>query len=178
MNFNPSDKITHMAVSNNYIVLAMANSILFRIDLTQPDKHEGTSTLKPLKRIHFNAVHIPEINLTKPTASKLSNLFLDPLGQHILLSFSPMPPDNSVPELLYLSRKSTKLKPTIRCRGHEITQVGWNHENKSDTTTGSILLGTSKGLIFETEISQEGDKFFQSSLEQYWKQVCPCPSQM
>lgn len=41
MNFNPSDKITHMAVSNNYLVLAMANNKLFRIDLYQPDKHDG-----------------------------------------------------------------------------------------------------------------------------------------
>lgn len=36
---------------------------------------------------------------------------------------------------------------------------------------GDLLVGTSKGLIFETEIVLEGDKFFSSSLEQYWKQV-------
>lgn len=34
-----------------------------------------------------------------------------------------------------------------------------------------VTLGTSKGLIFETEIVLEGDKFFTSSLEQYWRQV-------
>lgn len=41
INFNPSDKITHVAVANNYLVLAMANNVLFRIDLTHPEKHEG-----------------------------------------------------------------------------------------------------------------------------------------
>lgn len=79
-------------------------------------------------------------------------------------------------ELVYLSRKSNKLKPSTRFRGYEVTEVGWNHFNDSDATTGPILLGTSKGLIFEAEIVQEGDKFFSSGLEQYWKQViifCP-----
>lgn len=41
MNFNPSDTITHMAVASNYLVLAMANFKLFRIDLVNPDKHDG-----------------------------------------------------------------------------------------------------------------------------------------
>lgn len=56
-------------------------------------------------------------------------------------------------------------------RGHEVTAVGWNFGNGSDVTTGPILLGTSKGLIFETEIALDGDRIFQSSLEQYWRQV-------
>jgi hypothetical protein len=56
-------------------------------------------------------------------------------------------------------------------RGHEVTAVGWNFSNDSEVTTGPILLGTSKGLIFETEIAQDGDRIFQSSLEQYWRQV-------
>lgn len=38
-----------------------------------------------------------------------------------------------------------------------------------------LIIGTSKGLIFETEIVLEGEKFFtsgfSSSLEQYWRQV-------
>ena len=52
-----------------------------------------------------------------------------------------------------------------------MTAVGWNFGNDSDVTTGPILLGTSKGLIFETEIVLDGDRIFQSSLEQYWRQV-------
>lgn len=112
-----------------------------------------------------------EIVLSKQTtSSRLSNMFLDPLGQHILLSFSPLTPENS-PELIYLSRKTSKLKAIVKCRGYDITSVGWNYANESETSTGPILLGTSKGLIFETEINQEEDKFFQSSLEQYWRQV-------
>lgn len=43
VNFLPSDKILHLVVSSNTIVIAMANNILLRIDMKQPDKTEGKS---------------------------------------------------------------------------------------------------------------------------------------
>lgn len=43
VNFLPSDKILHLAVSSNTVVIAMANNILLRIDMKQPDKTEGRS---------------------------------------------------------------------------------------------------------------------------------------
>lgn len=41
VNFAPPERITHMSVSSDLIVLAMTNGIFFRIDLKQPDKPEG-----------------------------------------------------------------------------------------------------------------------------------------
>lgn len=41
MNFNPSDLITHVAVASDYLMLAMANGKLFRLDLKVPDQHAG-----------------------------------------------------------------------------------------------------------------------------------------
>lgn len=41
VNFLPSDKILHLVVSSNTIVIAMANNVLLRIDMKQPDKTEG-----------------------------------------------------------------------------------------------------------------------------------------
>ena len=49
--------------------------------------------------------------------------------------------------------------------------MGWNRKFDCEQSTGPILLGTSKGLIFETELRLDGDKLFQTSLEHYWKQV-------
>ena len=153
VNFSPTDHITHLAVSSELLVLTMANNVLLRIDLRQPDKPE-------------------EIDLGKYVSHlRLSGIFLDPLGQHLLLSLSPRHPEAPA-ELLYLSRKANKPKQPSKSKGHEVTAVGWNFGNDSDMTTGPILLGTSKGLIFETEISLDGDRIFQSSLEQYWRQVC------
>lgn len=152
VNFSPTDRITHLAVSSELLVLTMANNVLLRIDLRHPDKPE-------------------EIELGKYVSHlKLSGVFLDPLGHHLLLSLSSRNTDTPA-ELLYLSRKTSKLKQPSKFKGHEVTAVGWNFGNDSDVTTGPILLGTSKGLIFETEICQEGDRIFQSSLEQYWRQV-------
>lgn len=39
--FSPSDKIIHLVVSSNLIIIAMANNVLLRIDMKQPDKVEG-----------------------------------------------------------------------------------------------------------------------------------------
>ncbi|XP_076171976.1 vacuolar protein sorting-associated protein 18 dor [Ptiloglossa arizonensis] len=153
VNFLPSDKILHLVVNNNIIVIAMANSILLRIDMKHPDTPE-------------------EIDISKYTVNmKISGMFLDPLGNHLLITLVSKNQDNSPPELFYLHRKTTKLKQAGKFKGHEITAVGWNFANTSETTTGPILLGTSKALIFETEIGLNGDKIFNTSLEQYWRQV-------
>lgn len=43
-------------------------------------------------------------------------MFLDPLGQHLLIATVPKQGDNtSVAELFYLHRKTTKLKQVFMC---------------------------------------------------------------
>lgn len=152
MNFNPSDLITHVAVSSDYLVLAMANGKLFRLDLKMPDQHE---------EIHYSKFVQPN--------TKLTSIFLDPLGYHLLLAFTPRNKDGN-PELVYLHRKSSKLKTVTKSRNYEVTEVGWNYENKSINTTGPILLGTSQGHILETELEADSDKMFTAS-QQYWRQI-------
>lgn len=56
--------------------------------------------------------------------------------------------------------------------------VGWNHLNESKlnkNTTSTILIGTTKGLIFETELIYKDDNKWgllnQVTVEQYWKQL-------
>lgn len=100
------------------------------------------------------------------TGLRVSNMFLDPLGNHLLIALSTKLV-GTPPELLYLHRRSNKPKKIERFRDHEITAVAFNPNNQSETTTGSILIGTSKGLIFETELGIDGEKMIQSN----WKQV-------
>ncbi|CAK1547432.1 unnamed protein product [Leptosia nina] len=152
MNFNPSDLITHVAVASDYLVLAMGNGKLFRMDLKVPDQQEE---IQYSKNVQPN--------------SKLTSIFLDPLGQHLLLAFAARNKDGN-PELVYLHRKSNKLKSVSKSRNYEVTEVGWNWENKSTTTTGPILLGTSQGHILEMELEAESDKMFTAS-QQYWRQI-------
>lgn len=93
----------------------------------------------------------------------MTNLFLDPLGNHLLITITN---GNSF-ELLYLHRCTNKPKKIDKFRDHEITAVAFNFDNTISTTTGSILIGTSKGLIFEAEFGVEGEKKIQNN----WKQV-------
>lgn len=101
---------------------------------------------------------------------RIVGLFLDPHGYHALVSLASRD-GVAQSELLYLSCRATKFKSSSRARGHEVTAVGWNHNNDSDTSTGSILLGSSKGLIFESEFLADTDRIFQSSWEKCWRDV-------
>ncbi|XP_049801385.1 vacuolar protein sorting-associated protein 18 homolog isoform X1 [Schistocerca nitens] len=151
VNFSPAESITHLAVSNDHVVVAMANYVLLRISVQPPEKKE-------------------EIDLGKyANQFKLGGLFLDPTGNHVLLSMISRHTDHGS-ELFYLSKKSVKPSKVSRNKNHEVTAVGWNHANESESVTGPILLGTSKGLILEAEMSFEGDKIFQTG-QQYWKQL-------
>lgn len=39
--FRPSDPLTHVVVSSNFLVMAMNNNLLLRLDLEHPDQQEG-----------------------------------------------------------------------------------------------------------------------------------------
>lgn len=78
------------------------------------------------------------------TGLRVSNLFFDPTGNHLLIALATKYP-GFPPELLYLHRKSNKPKKIEKFRDHEITAVAFNYNNQSETSTGSILIGTSKG---------------------------------
>lgn len=39
--FTPSDRITHVAVANKQLAVAMANGMLFRMNLHNPQQHSG-----------------------------------------------------------------------------------------------------------------------------------------
>ncbi|XP_071444491.1 vacuolar protein sorting-associated protein 18 homolog [Hetaerina americana] len=151
-----NDKISHLVVSSDILVLALVNNSLLRIDLRHPEAPEDIDINK-----HLNQ-------------TKISALFLDPLGNHLLISLSP---DlvGAQAELLYLPKKSTRAKQLSKFKGHVITAVAWNFGNDLENSTGRILLGTSKGLIIESEIGMENDRIFGTSsgqyFEQYWKQV-------
>lgn len=56
-----------------------------------------------------------------------------------------------------------------------VSAIAWNHcSSKSNSnSTSNILIATTKGLVFETElVSSDESKFFViGGPEQYWKQV-------
>jgi hypothetical protein len=52
--FTPSDKITHVAIANKQLAVAMANNTLFRMNLNNPQQHDGKPSLYLLYQVHHN----------------------------------------------------------------------------------------------------------------------------
>ncbi|XP_055900557.1 vacuolar protein sorting-associated protein 18 homolog isoform X1 [Biomphalaria glabrata] len=146
VNFKPQDPITHLVVANNFLVMAQSSNILLRLDLEHPDQPD-------------------EVELPRSVEDRIHKIFLDPTGRHLIISMNSQ--DN-----YYLSRQLKKPKPIVKLKGHLIECVGWNWQNANDNTTSAILFGTSRGLIFESELSSFEDRtFFQGNVEQYLKQL-------
>lgn len=164
-------------VANNQTMVVLMGRVLHRIPLNND----------PIEQL-------PEL----PAGVRIVRMFLDPQGSHLLLtvrlpSIAPMVQQHMqqasssgklmvgsggatgsggdyTHELWYLHRTSREPKRCERYRGHEITAVGWNRAGGADAMTGAILLGTSRGVLFETELScMPGEKRGGASVS--WKQV-------
>ncbi|CAG0920519.1 unnamed protein product [Notodromas monacha] len=144
VNFSPSHHLSHLVSGGNRIVLAMKNKMLLKIQI---DPRTGGSK---------GSSGPEEIDLSKfAMHNRISGVFFDPTGRHLIVSVSEI----------------NREIPLVKWKGHLITAVGWNPRAARDDGTGSILVGTSRGLIFEAELGAEYEGFFSNSCELYWKQV-------
>ncbi|XP_019530422.3 vacuolar protein sorting-associated protein 18 homolog [Aedes albopictus] len=148
MNLNLPAGILFLSVQNDWIIILMTNLTILRMNIKQPDK-------------------FTEVPIEKYVGGfKSCNLFLDPLGAHLFITLSPKTP-GLTHEVLYLQRNSFKPKFIPKLKDQEITAIGFNYLNNSDMMTGPILLGTSKGIIWEADIGIDGgDKLVQQNIRQ------------
>jgi len=91
-------------------------------------------------------------------------MFLDPTGHHLIIALVPKSATAGVsPDFLYIhclespQAQQVKVRRIEKFKDHEITAVAFNPYHGNESTTGSILLGTSRGLIFETELNPAAD---------------------
>ncbi|XP_036319300.1 LOW QUALITY PROTEIN: vacuolar protein sorting-associated protein 18 homolog [Rhagoletis pomonella] len=97
-----------------------------------------------------------EIALEKYLAGyAISKVFLDYTGHHTLIPLVPQTPGLSA-DFLYIHANGPKVRRVEKFKDHEITSVAFNRYMGTESSTGPILLGTSRGLIFETELVQDG----------------------
>uniref|UniRef100_A0A915NR37 Pep3/Vps18 beta-propeller domain-containing protein n=1 Tax=Meloidogyne floridensis TaxID=298350 RepID=A0A915NR37_9BILA len=80
---------------------------------------------------------------------RISHLHLDFTGIHGLVT-------TVSGENFYVNMRSCILKPIRRMKGMIVSAVAWNFEFNKDSETGFILIGTTKGAIYETNISSSG----------------------
>ncbi|CAG0902888.1 unnamed protein product, partial [Darwinula stevensoni] len=165
--FDTSHNITHLVAGSDHLVIALASKVLRKVDASRKEKQE--------------AERPGEVDVSKQCgpSGTISGVYIDPTGNHILVTVSRRDQQNSC-DTYYLHWKSNKLKqfstwafnvPQLqKCRDHVITSIAWNPRNSAEASTGQILLGTSKGVVFEAELSPE-EKILSPGAEQYWKNV-------
>jgi len=132
--FSPGGKIKHMVVCSEILVMALANNSITRLDLQNP---------------HI----IDEIPISKGSDDQIHKLFLDPSGNHLIISMSNE--DN-----YYIFLKWQKPKMLSKMRGILIESVAWN-KNGDATSTKEILIGSSKGKIYEAQIDSNEKVFIE-----------------
>ena len=141
-NFKPQHPLTHLVVANNFIVMALANKTLKRIDMEEQNPKEEEIDLKK--------------TITRASA-KIAKLFLDPSGNHLLIAVkSALENDN--PALYYLHKAWSQPKQLFKFDKILISAVGWNNAPRDALDykkTGPILIGTTVGKILETELNAE-----------------------
>lgn len=110
---------------------------------------------------------------------KISNIFVDTTGHHLIISLVPKSAGVSS-DFLYVHSTETPTAQDLRDRrierfkDHEITAVAFNMYHGNESSTGSILLGTSRGLIFETELGRNIDTQRKQLYDlSVWQPKCP-----
>lgn len=96
---------------------------------------------------------------TRLVQIKIYKIFLDPSGKFLLISTAYAADNQPCENLLYVRQ----LQQLQRLRNYLISSVAWNHSKQESQplTTGTILLGTTKGQVLQTEFTQADEtKFF------------------
>ena len=121
----------------------------------------------------FDCFIILEIELgpflgDKYQLARLYRMSLSPNGKNCILAFSADSKNSLSFDNLFLAKKIHSLN---KFKGHLITSVGWNFACETSDCTSNILIGTSKGLLFESELSSSDSKSRNVNIEKYCYQI-------
>ena len=154
---SPPHPVTHLVTSNLQVCLVLANKTVQRINQAAKNAHTGEHQVETI-----------DFARLAPGSTKVHSAHLDPLGSHLLLSLQGQ---DGQPDLIYLNRRSNKPRQAPKAKGTLVTAVSWHAKNTSESVTGPVLIGTSKGVILEAELDSGEDRMFSHSLERYWRQA-------
>ena len=107
INFRTAVDIVDLVASNYHLVLAMTNNIIMKVDFSNPDFQE-------------------ELDLSKYLPNGIIyKMFIDPSGQHLIISLKSPKGFNDSLDTIYVPWKSKKLRVIGKLRGQTITSVAW-----------------------------------------------------
>lgn len=160
VDYTPDEPITNLVSGRSQIAIATKDKKISVID---------TSTSEQ------TSCDISRYLGSRLLQARIHKLFMDPTGKFILISLAYAADNQPMENLLYVKQ----VQPLPRLKNYLISAVAWNHPktNSSSNTsnsTGTILLGTTKGLVLQTELMPNDEsKFFPlaSGPRQYVKEV-------
>ncbi|VDK72328.1 unnamed protein product [Onchocerca ochengi] len=126
----PKGQITHLCSSNGEILLVIGARQLLHYSLQ-------------------NTTQQIDVVLPLLMHDRIAYIHLSSNGRHAIISTTGA--DN-----FYLNLKHDSAKQLKKLKGHVISSVGWNMEISTDNETGFIVLGTTKGFLFESSIISNG----------------------
>lgn len=152
VDYSPDDQITHLVAGHNKVAIATKDKKILLIDTK-------TSEQSICDIAHYYGSRLWQI--------KIYRLFLDPTGKFLLISVAFAKDGMPYENLIYIKQ----LQSLQKLKNHLISSVAWNYPRATSSqqqsqltgtlSTGTILLGTSKGLVLQTEFTQSDEtKFF------------------
>lgn len=141
--FSPDESIVHLTAGKNQVAIATKDKKIAVIDTSS-----NTQSDCDLARYLGGRL----------LQAKVYRMFLDPTGKFTLISLVFATDNQPMENLLFVRH----IQPLPRLKNHTISAVAWNQQKTGSTnTTGPILLGTTKGVILQTELSYSDEsKFF------------------
>jgi hypothetical protein len=128
--------VTHFTVTNQLASMVIVGNVILRFPIG-------------------NLRNIEQVEIKPREGERIHRIFQDPLAQHLIVCLESR-------DCMYIgrSRPGKRAIPRLltKVKGHLIESVAWNKVEQTEYTTGPILLGTSNGIILETDID------FQDSL--------------
>ncbi|KAJ6244820.1 vacuolar protein sorting-associated protein [Anaeramoeba flamelloides] len=130
LNYRPIDNIKTIISSNNIIYIALCNNFILRYDLS-------------------NQNNIETIKFTKDEKCLIKDLFLDPSGNHLIISCK-----HGV-NYYHYARKKVKPRIINKFKQIKIKSVAWDPETNRNEQTPPLLIGSKNGIIFETAFDKK-----------------------
>lgn len=139
--YKPADKLRQLVACNGVIAMALANGTIVRLEVAKP--RESTLNLQ----LGRKADEVPH------------KIFLDPTGTHLIVSMLPKG------ENYYLHHTWRKQKRLATLSNILIESIAWDKKNTESKSTGTILLGSANGVIYECKIDAKEKLFSECKAE-------------
>ncbi|GMM34559.1 tethering complex subunit [Saccharomycopsis crataegensis] len=136
-----------LKVSNNILVLAIKNNLIYRIDLSSPEYIDKIDLFGSIGGANGNLNGSAGASGSSVN-NRIKNLYLDPTGNHLIIT--------TVKNVSYYLNKASKVPVVLsKFKNMNISYINWSNldgEGITETSVRNFLIGTNLGQVFESSI--------------------------